>query len=274
MKYLYILFFISSNLLASTVIYTSSYIDVINESVKENYSITIEKNLITSIDRGFIKIAQGETLIDLRGMTLMPGLMDMHVHFGQEYQSKSKRPVKVERETSAILAAKHALLTLKSGFTTVRQVGDSGFVAISLRDLINGGYITGPRIFTSGRSIATTGGHADQTNGKNIESYEYPVAEDGVINGPYDAYTAVRQRYKDGADGIKLTVTGGVLSVAKSGDNPQFTIEEIDAVVSAAKDYGMWVAVHAHGSEGMKRAVLAGVDSVEHGTYMTEEFRI
>ena len=271
MKYLYILFFISSNLLASTVIYTSSYIDVINESVKENYSITIEKNLITAIDKGFIKITKGDNLIDLRGKTLMPGLMDMHVHFGQEYQSKSKRPVKVERETSAILAAKHALLTLKSGFTTVRQVGDSGFVAISLRDLINGGYIKGPRIFTSGRSIATTGGHADQTNGKNIESYEYPLAEDGVINGPYDAYTAVRQRYKDGADGIKLTVTGGVLSVAKSGDNPQFTIEEIDAVVSAAKDYGMWVAVHAHGSEGMKRAVLAGVDSVEHGTYMTEE---
>jgi len=271
MKYLYILFFISSNLLASTVIYTSSYIDVINESVKENYSITIEKNLITAIEKGFIKIAIGDNLIDLRGKTLMPGLMDMHVHFGQEYQSKSKRPVKVERETSAILATKHALLTLKSGFTTVRQVGDSGFVAISLRDLINGGYIKGPRIFTSGRSIATTGGHADQTNGKNIESYEYPVAEDGVINGPYDAYTAVRQRYKDGADGIKLTVTGGVLSVAKSGDNPQFTIEEIDAVVSAAKDYGMWVAVHAHGSEGMKRAVLAGVDSVEHGTYMTEE---
>lgn len=271
MKYLYILFFISSNLLASTIIYTSSYIDVINESVKEDYSITIENNLITAIDKGFIKITKGDNLIDLRGKTLMPGLMDMHVHFGQEYQSKSKRPVKVERETSAILAAKHALLTLKSGFTTVRQVGDSGFVAISLRDLINGGYIKGPRIFTSGRSIATTGGHADQTNGKNIESYEYPLAEDGVINGPYDAYTAVRQRYKDGADGIKLTVTGGVLSVAKSGDNPQFTIEEIDAVVSAAKDYGMWVAVHAHGSEGMKRAVLAGVDSVEHGTYMTEE---
>ena len=271
MKYLYILFFISSNLLASTIIYTSSYIDVINESDKEDYSITIEKNLITAIDKGFIKITKGDNLIDLRGKTLMPGLMDMHVHFGQEYQSKSKRPVKVERETSAILAAKHALLTLKSGFTTVRQVGDSGFVAISLRDLINGGYIKGPRIFTSGRSIATTGGHADQTNGKNIESYEYPLAEDGVINGPYDAYTAVRQRYKDGADGIKLTVTGGVLSVAKSGDNPQFTIEEIDAVVSAAKDYGMWVAVHAHGSEGMKRAVLAGVDSVEHGTYMTEE---
>jgi imidazolonepropionase-like amidohydrolase len=102
-------------------------------------------------------------------------------------------------------------------------------------------------------------------------AYIYPTAEDGVINGPYDAYAAVRQRYKDGADGIKLTVTGGVLSVAKSGDNPQFTAEEVVSVVRAAKDYGMWVAVHAHGAEGMKRAVIAGVDSVEHGTFMTEE---
>jgi imidazolonepropionase-like amidohydrolase len=210
-------------------------------------------------------------LIDLRGYTLMPGLMDMHVHFGQEYQSKSERPIKVERETSAIMASKHALTTLKAGFTTVRQVGDSGLIAISLRNLINSGQIIGPRIFTSGKSIATTGGHADPTNGKDSDSYEYPVAEDGVINGPYDAYTAVRQRYKDGADGIKLTVTGGVLSVAKSGDNPQFTEEEVEAVVKAAKDYGMWVAVHAHGAEGMKRAVIAGVNSVEHGTFMTNE---
>ena len=144
-------------------------------------------------------------------------------------------------------------------------------VAISLRDAINSNQIVGPRMFTSGKSIATTGGHADPTNGMSSDSYEYPTAEDGVINGPYDAYTAVRQRYKDGADGIKLTVTGGVLSVAKSGDNPQFTLEEVDAVVKAAKDYGMWVAVHAHGPQGMKRAVLAGVDSVEHGTFMTEE---
>ena len=201
----------------------------------------------------------------------MPGLMDMHVHFGGEYQSKAERPVKVERETEAILATAHAYTTLKAGFTTVRQVGDSGLVAISLRDAIKNGYVVGPRIFTSGKSIATTGGHADPTNGKSIDDYEYPTPEDGVINGPYEAFTAVRQRYKDGADGIKLTVTGGVLSVAKSGDNPQFTEEEVDAVVKAAKDYGMWVAVHAHGSEGMKRAVIAGVDSVEHGTFMTEE---
>ena len=271
MKYIYLItFLVSFNLSSNIVIYTSSYIDVNKKQINNNYSITVAGDRIISIDKGFIDVNDNE-LIDLRGMTVMPGLMDMHVHFGQEYQSKAERPSKIERETSAILAAKHALITLKSGFTTVRQVGDSGMVAISLRDLINTNQIVGPRIFTSGKSIATTGGHADPTNGKDKDSYEYPTAEDGVINGPYDAYTAVRQRYKDGADGIKLTVTGGVLSVAKSGENPQFTADEVEAVVDAAKDYGMWVAVHAHGSVGMKRAVIAGVDSVEHGTFMTTE---
>ena len=272
MKNLYtLLLLISFSAHSKTIIYSSDYIDVNTGKVITNKSITVDKGIIETIDSGFIEITSNDKLIDLRGYTLMPGLMDMHVHFGQEYKSKSERPVKIERETSAILANKHALTTLKSGFTTVRQVGDSGLIAISLRNLINSGEVVGPRIFTSGKSIATTGGHADPTNGKDSDSYEYPVAEDGVINGPYDAYTAVRQRYKDGADGIKLTVTGGVLSVAKSGDNPQFTEEEVIAVVNAAKDYGMWVAVHAHGSEGMKRAVIAGVNSVEHGTFMTEE---
>ena len=272
MKILYtLLLLISFTTHSKTIIYSSDYIDVNTGKVITNKSITVDKGIIETIDSGFIEITSNDKLIDLRGYTLMPGLMDMHVHFGQEYKSKSERPVKIERETSAILANKHALTTLKSGFTTVRQVGDSGLIAISLRNLINSGEVVGPRIFTSGKSIATTGGHADPTNGKDSDSYEYPVAEDGVINGPYDAYTAVRQRYKDGADGIKLTVTGGVLSVAKSGDNPQFTEEEVIAVVNAAKDYGMWVAVHAHGSEGMKRAVIAGVNSVEHGTFMTEE---
>ena len=270
-KFIFIVLFSSFNLFSSTIIYTSSYIDVLSGKVISNSSITIDDNKIISIDKGYIKVSKNDKLIDLRGLTVMPGLMDMHVHFGGEYQSKAERPVKVERETEAILATAHAYTTLKAGFTTVRQVGDSGLVAISLRDAIKNGYVVGPRIFTSGKSIATTGGHADPTNGKSIDDYEYPTPEDGVINGPYEAFTAVRQRYKDGADGIKLTVTGGVLSVAKSGDNPQFTEEEVDAVVKAAKDYGMWVAVHAHGSEGMKRAVIAGVDSVEHGTFMTEE---
>ena len=272
MKYLYsLLFLLSLPISAFNVIYTSEYIDVLNEKVILDSSITIDEGLIISIDSGYIEVDKTNTLIDLRGYTLMPGLMDMHVHFGQEYLSKSERPGKVERETAAIMATQHAYKTLKAGFTTVRQVGDSGMVAISLRDAINAGHVIGPRIFTSGKSIATTGGHADPTNGMASGAYIYPTAEDGVINGPYDAYAAVRQRYKDGADGIKLTVTGGVLSVAKSGDNPQFTEEEVASVVNAAKDYGMWVAVHAHGAEGMKRAVIAGVNSVEHGTFMTEE---
>jgi imidazolonepropionase-like amidohydrolase len=272
MKYLFsLLFLLSLPISAFSVIYTSEYIDVLNEKVILDSSITIDKGLIVSIDSGYIEVDKTNSLIDLRGYTLMPGLMDMHVHFGQEYLSKSERPGKVERETAAIMATQHAYKTLKAGFTTVRQVGDSGMVAISLRDAINAGHVIGPRIFTSGKSIATTGGHADPTNGLASGDYIYPTAEDGVINGPYDAYAAVRQRYKDGADGIKLTVTGGVLSVAKSGDNPQFTAEEVASVVNAAKDYGMWVAVHAHGAEGMKRAVIAGVNSVEHGTFMTEE---
>ena len=267
----FLLLILSSFVYADTYIHTSNYIDGISDNIKQDSTIIIDDNgKIKSIEKGFISPGNNK-FFDLTSYTVLPGLMDMHVHFGGEYQSKAERPVKVERETEAILATVHAETTLNAGFTTVRQVGDSGFVSISLRDAINKGVVNGPRIFTSGKSIATTGGHADHTNGRAIDDYEYPVPEDGVINGPYEAFTAVRQRYKDGANGIKLTVTGGVLSVAASGDNPQFTQTEVEAVVEAAKDYGFWVAVHAHGSEGMKRAVLAGVDSVEHGTYMTTE---
>ena len=156
---------------ASTIIYSSSYEDVLNLGVVKNHSIVIDENKITAIKQGFIKVQDSDNLIDLRGMTLMPGFMDMHVHFGQEYLSKAERPAKIERETSAILATSHALKTLKAGFTSVRQVGDSGMVAISLRDTINSGMIIGPRIYTPGKSIATTGGHADHTNGLSSDSY-------------------------------------------------------------------------------------------------------
>ena len=272
MKIIYIFtLFLSINTYALTYIHSSNFFDVESGKYQSEKTIIIENKKIIDIKDGYVDPINNENLIDLKGKFLFPGFMDMHVHFGQEYQSKAERPIKIERETQAILAADHAIKTLKVGFTTVRQVGDSGLVAISLRDLINSNKIIGPTIYTSGKSIATTGGHADPTNGKSIDDYDHPKPEDGVINGPYDAFKAVRQRYKDGADGIKLTVTGGVLSVAKSGDNPQFTIDEINAVVDAAKDYGFWVAVHAHGPEGMKRAVIAGVDSVEHGTFMTEE---
>ena len=256
---------------SKTLIHAGKLIDGKSDRVQSRISIVVDGNTIADIQEGFISSNDFENYIDLRNHTVLPGLMDMHVHFGGEYLSKAESPLKVEREMEAILATQHALVTFKSGFTTVRQVGDSGLVAISLRDAINAGKVIGPRIFAAGKTIATTGGHADPTNGKALDDYAYPLPEQGVVNGPYEGYTAVRQRYKDGADGIKITVTGGVLSPAKSGDNPQFTQEEVDAVVSAAKDYGMWVAVHAHGAEGMKRAIKAGVDSIEHGTFMDDE---
>jgi imidazolonepropionase-like amidohydrolase len=153
----------------------------------------------------------------------------------------------------------------------VRNPGDNYNVTVALRNAIEQGRATGPRIFTAAKSLATTGGHADPTNGYRRDLMGNPGPEQGVINGVEDARQAVRQRYKDGADFIKITATGGVLSLAKNGQNPQFTLEELQAVVDTATDYGMHVAAHTHGAEGMKRAVLAGVRSIEHGTFMTEE---
>ena len=158
-----------------------------------------------------------------------------------------------------------------AGFTTVRDLGANGGVATSLRDAINQGWIVGPRVFAAGKSIATTGGHADPSNGTNTFYSWEPGPSEGVIDGAEDAYKAVRARYQEGADLIKITATGGVLSVAGSGENPQFTINEVEAIVAAAADYGFRVAAHAHGTEGMRRAVLGGVHSIEHGTYMSEE---
>jgi imidazolonepropionase-like amidohydrolase len=162
--------------------------------------------------------------------------------------------------------------TLLAGFTTVRDLGDSFTASLALRNAINAGKLPGPRIFAAGKSIATTGGHADPTNGWAQHLGGQNVGpRDGVIDGVDEAAQAVRQRYKDGSDVIKITATGGVLSIAKNGLNPQFTEEEIRAVVATARDYGFTVAAHAHGAEGMKRAVRAGVDSIEHGTFMDEE---
>jgi imidazolonepropionase-like amidohydrolase len=152
----------------------------------------------------------------------------------------------------------------------VRDLGGSG-VNVSLRNAVNKGLIVGPRIYTAGKTIATTGGHADPTNGYRKSLMGDPGPVDGVIDGPDEARKAVRQRYKDGSDLIKITATAGVLSQAKDASGAQFTEEELKAIVETAKDYGFKVAAHAHGAEGMKRAIRAGVTSIEHGTYMDDE---
>ena len=198
-------FFIHFNVFSKTLIHAGNLIDGKSDVVQSKMSIIIDGNQITEVIKGYIPTNNYKNYIDLKNYTVLPGLMDMHVHFGGEYQSKAEAPTKVEREMEAILATQHALVTFRSGFTTVRQVGDSGMVAISLRDAINNGKVIGPRIFAAGKTIATTGGHADPTNGKALDDYSYPIPEQGVVNGPYEVYTAVRQRYKDGADGIKIT---------------------------------------------------------------------
>lgn len=204
--------------------------------------------------------------------TCLPGLMDMHVHLdGQSRKGGYIDRFQLGAADYALDAAYHARKTLMAGFTTVRNPGDRFNSTIALRDAIEAGEAVGPRIYTAGKSLATTGGHADPTNGFRPDLMGDPGPKEGVVNSPADAYQAVRQRYKDRADFIKITATGGVLSLASSGTAPQFTTEEVAAVVDAASDYGMHVAAHAHGAEGMLRAVQAGVHSIEHGTYMTDE---
>lgn len=202
----------------------------------------------------------------------MPGLMDMHTHLSSQYSKNSYLEKFTKNEADyAFASVNYAKRTLMAGFTTVRDLGDSYNVTVSLRNAINAELIEGPRIYTAAKSIATTGGHADPTNGYRLNLMRSPKPKEGVINGADEARAAVRQRYKEGADLIKITATGGVLSVAKSGQNPQFMQDELEAIVKTAGDYNMTVAVHAHGAEGIKRAIKAGVNSIEHGTYMDSE---
>ncbi|MBX2901102.1 MAG: amidohydrolase family protein [Cyclobacteriaceae bacterium] len=254
-----------------TFIHCGTLLDGKTKNLQSQVTIVVEGNKIISVDKGFTKPGKDDKLIDLSKKTVMPGLIDMHVHI----ESETSKDALVKRYTQneadvAFQSTIYARKSLLAGFTTVRDCGGSG-VNISLRNAVNAGTIVGPRIFTAGKGIATTGGHGDPTNGARKDLMGDPGAKEGVINGPDDARKAVRQRYKDGADFIKITATGGVLSVAKDGSGPQFTQEEVNAIVEAAKDYGFHSAAHAHGAEGMKRAVLAGITTIEHGTLMNEE---
>ena len=247
-------------------------IDTRNGKVLNNKTIIVSGKKIKSIQDGFVEPATAQdSLIDMKNKTVLPGLTDMHVHIeGETNPAEYLQRFTNNEADNAFNSVGFAEKTLMAGFTTVRDLGGSG-VNIALRDAINKGKIDGPRIFTAGKSLATTGGHADPTNGMNDEMIGNPGPKEGVVNSAEDARKAVRQRYKNGADLIKITATGGVLSVAKSSSNPQFFREEIEEIVRTAKDYGFHVAAHAHGDEGMQRAVRAGVKTIEHGTLMSEE---
>ena len=238
----------------------------------DNMTIIVLGNKITDIKKGFeLPKNDNSVIIDLKDSTVMPGFIDLHVHIESEYNpEKYLNEFTAEESEIAFSSLKFAKRTLMAGFTTVRDLGGSG-VNISLRNAINKGEVIGPRIFTAGKAIGTTGGHADPTNGWKKSIAGDPGPQDGVINGVDDARKAVRERYKNGADVIKITATGGVMSIAKNGQNPQFTVEEIKAICETANDYDMIVAAHAHGDEGIQRAVIGGVHTIEHGTLLSEE---
>jgi len=270
--YLFALFLMSNIAYADTLIHAGKMIDGISVTVIENVTLRIKESKIQKIEAGFIDPDPNDTLIDLRDQTVLPGLIDTHVHLTGEYNENSRLKRFISNEADyALDSALYAKKTLEAGFTVVRNLGDTYNVTIALNKAIKSNKVPGPMIFTAGKTLSSTGGHGDPTNGWAKIIMGNPGPNEGIVNGVEDARKAVRQRYKDGADWIKITATGGVLSVAKSGENPQFTDDELTAIVETAKDYGMRVAAHAHGSEGMKRAVLAGVASVEHGTYMNRE---
>lgn len=255
-----------------TLIHAGRLVDTEAGRVLERQSIVVAGERVLAVMPGFESPAAYDRLVDLSGHTVMPGLIDTHVHVAGENSPSTYTERFFQNPADAALRATVFLRrTLHAGFTTVRDLGSADGLALSLRNAVAKGWIEGPRILAAGKAISTTGGHADPTNGLNNQLRGDPGPAEGVINSADDARKAVRQRYKEGADLIKLTGTGGVLSLAASGVNPQFTDAELKAVVDTARDYGFAVAVHAHGKEGMLRAIRAGVDSIEHGSYLDDE---
>ena len=261
-----------SGLDARTLIHAGKLIDGRADTASAEKTLVVDGKTLVEIADGYLEPEDGDEVIDLKDATVLPGLMDMHTHLThQGSKSAYMERMQLNPGDYAIRSVVYAERTLLAGFTTVRDVGDRYNLSVSLRDAINRGIVPGPRIFTSAKSLATTGGHADPSNGMREDLQGDPGPKEGVVNSTEDARKAVRQRYKDGADLIKLTATGGVLSLAKNSQNPQFTEDVLRAVVETANDYGFHVAAHAHGAEGMKRAIRAGVKTIEHGTYMDDE---
>ncbi|AKA35469.1 metal-dependent hydrolase family protein [Flagellimonas lutaonensis] len=271
-RFLLLLLFSVSILSAQkTYLHCGTIIDVETGKLLREKTIVVSGNKIEAVEDGYTQGGAADMVVDLKQKTVLPGFIDMHVHI----EGQSSPTTYIERFTLndvdvAFQSTVYAKNTLMAGFTTVRDLGGSG-VNIALKKAIAKGTVVGPRIFTAGKAIGTTGGHADPTNGRRWDEMGDPGPKEGVVNSPEDGRKAVRQRYKDGADVIKITATGGVLSVAKSGQNPQFTIEEIKAITETAKDYGMLTAAHAHGDEGMQRAIKGGIKTIEHGTLMSEK---
>jgi imidazolonepropionase-like amidohydrolase len=254
-----------------TLLYCGKLIDPKSGQVSAEMSIVISGNTIAAVQKGYLTASPGDKVIDLKTKTVLPGLIDAHVHLEMETGPNTQLKEFTTSEADyAFQSTVYARTTLMAGFTTVRDVGGSG-VNIALRNAINKGLVVGPRVYTAGKIISSTGGHADPTHGYRPGLYAEPAFTETVADGKDACIKAVRQMYKEGADLIKITASGGVLSLEKDGTGAQFSDEELQAIVATAKDCGMRVAAHAHGAEAMKRAIRAGVTSIEHGTFMDDE---
>jgi imidazolonepropionase-like amidohydrolase len=258
---------------AERTIHCGHLLDVDAGKMLGETTIVVQGGRIKSVKSGKIAAStSGLAAIELPDATCLPGLIDSHVHLTEQTSpTKYSDDFRWNPADYAIRSVVYARATLEAGFTTVRNVGDNDYDSVSLRNAINAGIVPGPRIFTAGPAIGSTGGHADHTDGYRHDLAGDPDAKVGIINSPEDAWKAVRQHYKDGADLIKIMPSGGVLDESASVDNAQLTLDEIKALVAAAHDYGFTVAAHAHGAEAIRRAVIGGVDSIEHGTFMSDE---
>jgi imidazolonepropionase-like amidohydrolase len=264
-------FFVSFQLSAQKIyIWCGTLIDGISDEPKKNMTIIIEKNKIVSVENGFSSAGSNDKTIDLKTKTVTPGWIDCHVHLSHETNPNAYlERFQLNDVDYAYRSVVFARRTLLAGFTTVRDAG--GSVVISLKKAINQGLIEGPRIVAAGTPIGSTGSHSDPTNGYRSDLMGDPGPRVGVANGVDECMKAVRERYKEGSDVIKIMATGGVLDVSSNGSGSQYSEDEMKAIVQTANDYGLKVMAHAHGAEGIKRALRAGVISIEHGTLMDDE---
>lgn len=249
-----------------TAVKAAHMLDVRSGAMVEQAVVLIADDRITAAGSK-LAIPAGAQVIDLGNKTLLPGLIDMHTHLTGNPEDAGYASVAISVPRATLTGARNALRTLNAGFTTVRNVGAEAYSDIGLRDAINAGDVPGPRISASGPALSISGGHCDDT----MHAPEYKLQAEGVADGVAEVIKRTRQIIKYGADVIKVCATGGVLSF---GDDPrasQYTLEEMKAIVGEAHRLGRKVAAHAHGGDGIKLAVLAGVDSIEHGSYIDDE---